>query len=48
MAPGLLLTVAIFCTNELRCDKHWLTRNLTNALGYFSFETAASSIMSGT
>ncbi|KAJ8088596.1 hypothetical protein PM082_013839 [Marasmius tenuissimus] len=45
--PGLLLTAGIFCNNELYFDSHWATRNLANALGYFAFESGASSIMSG-
>ncbi|PBK87813.1 hypothetical protein ARMGADRAFT_1085142 [Armillaria gallica] len=39
--PGVLLTIGILMSNELGFDAHWFTKNVTNALGYYSFQAGA-------
>ncbi|KAK0191968.1 hypothetical protein F5146DRAFT_485710 [Armillaria mellea] len=35
-------------SNELGFDAHWFGKNVTNALGYYSFQAGACTIISGT
>ncbi|KAK0445795.1 hypothetical protein EV421DRAFT_293005 [Armillaria borealis] len=46
--PGVMLTIGIWMNNELGFDAHWLTRNIATALGYYSFESGACTIISDT
>ncbi|KAK0496615.1 hypothetical protein EDD18DRAFT_1074126 [Armillaria luteobubalina] len=39
--PSFLLTIGILMSNELRFDAHWFGKNVTNALGYYSFQAGA-------
>ncbi|KAK0229465.1 hypothetical protein EDD85DRAFT_973084 [Armillaria nabsnona] len=43
--PGVLLTIGILMSNELGFDAHWFTKNVTNALGYYSFQAGACTIV---
>ncbi|PBK68618.1 hypothetical protein ARMSODRAFT_988745 [Armillaria solidipes] len=45
--PSVLLTIGILMSNELGYDAHWFTKNITNALGYYSFQAGACTIVSG-
>ncbi|KAK0477956.1 hypothetical protein IW261DRAFT_1338127 [Armillaria novae-zelandiae] len=43
---SVMLTIGILISNELGFDAHWFGKNLTNALGYYSFQAGACTIVS--
>lgn len=43
-----MLAFGIWINNELGFDAHWLTRSIATALGYYSFESGACTIISDT
>ncbi len=45
--PGVLLAIGILMSNEFEFDAHWFTKNVTNALGYYSFQAGACTIVAG-
>ncbi|KAK0215513.1 UbiA prenyltransferase family [Armillaria fumosa] len=45
--PSVLLTIGILMSSELGFDAHWFGKNATNALGYYSFQAGACTIVSG-
>ncbi|KAK0184457.1 UbiA prenyltransferase family [Armillaria mellea] len=42
---GIILSLGIWINNDLGFDRHWFTRNLCSALGYWAFNHGATSIL---
>ncbi|KIJ66156.1 hypothetical protein HYDPIDRAFT_110338 [Hydnomerulius pinastri MD-312] len=44
LIPSAIFALGVLVHNECKMDSHWLSRNILNAIGYATFDTAATFI----